>query len=144
MAPQADVMSPGWVVLGRAVTKGQVLPLGIDDPVVAARAVRRALAQAQRRAVDVTALAIASPMAVEASALADFARRALGSHGVGIGLSATAPDGTATADSLAESAADHMAVSDLISHGVGIAVGLDADGTTVALCVQRPKSRCGP
>ncbi len=72
------------VVLGRAVTHGQVLPLGVDDPVTAARAVRRALAAAGRRATDVSGLVVAATEPIAEDVLAAFARRALGPHGAAV------------------------------------------------------------
>ncbi|CAN5617477.1 hypothetical protein BH24CHL9_BH24CHL9_04600 [soil metagenome] len=124
-------------VLGRAVTRGQALPLGVDDPIVAARAVRRALADAGRRAADCEAMAVASPDTLAPGVLARFARRALGPHGDRMpvrGVPVLEPD----ADILAARAAAELAASGPLHEGVGIAVGLGADGTAVALCLGNP------
>lgn len=127
----------GWRVAGHAVTQGEAVPLGVADPVIAARAVRRSLAQAGRRAVDVEALVVGAPDQLGAEALARFARRALGPHGDGVSAVGIA-DGDASADALASLAAEHLATTGLPGDGVGIAVGIAADGTAVALCIDRP------
>ena len=123
-------------VLGRATTHGQALPLGVEDPVVAARAVRRALADAGRRAVDVSALIVAATGPLEAEVLAAFARRALGPHGASVRCSSQVAAPRVDASELAASAAAGMS-GDLSPDGIGIAVALGPDGTTVALCLGR-------
>lgn len=121
-------------VLGAAVTHGQALPLGVDDPVIAARAVRRALAAASRHASDVSMLAIASPSPVGQDVLARFTRRALGPHGAEVRLMAlVAPD--EPADALADAAARLVDDATLAPERVAIVIGLALDGTTVALCL---------
>src|SRR5688572_22337732 len=71
----------GATIVGRATTVGQALPLGVDDPFIAARAVRRALAGARWRAADVDAMVVATPPPLTLDAVGRFARRALGPHG---------------------------------------------------------------
>lgn len=122
------------VVLGRAVTSGQALPLRIDDPVVAARAVRRALADANRKATDVAALVVASADPLPADVLAAFARRALGPHGAAVRVVAIMSD-AAGAEILADRAAEDIASAGLAGDSCGLAVGIDSQGTTVALCL---------
>jgi len=129
------VSARGTVVIGRAVTHGQALPLGIDDPVIAARAVRRALADAGRRAVDVTALVVASPDPIPGDVLAAFARRALGPWGADVPSAVVTAVGDA--DELAAVAAAELPAVTSDPVAVGIVVGLAADGTTVALCLGR-------
>lgn len=59
-------------------------PLGPGDPLDVARLVRRALAAAGRRAVDVQALSLVADVVPDPAALARFTRRALGPHGAGV------------------------------------------------------------
>jgi hypothetical protein len=129
-------------IVGRAQTHGQRLPLGVDDPVIAARAVRRALAAASRRAADVSTVVVASSSSMADDALLGFTRRALGPHGSNVhvaAVSAGAPDAEHLADvATAELGALLMAED---HSGVGIAVGLGADGTTVAHCLAISKHR---
>jgi hypothetical protein len=124
------------VELGRAATDGQVLPLGSDDPVIAARAVRRALAAAHRRAADVTVLVLASSTLVSGSVVSDFARRALGPHGSSIRTMSVVDDASDAAG-LAACAAETAAT--LVGRGTGVvlAVGIDAEGVTEAHCLAR-------
>jgi hypothetical protein len=133
----------GWVTLGRGVTHGEALPLGRDDPVIAARAVRRALADAGRRATDVVALVLACPEAVPPDVLRAFARRALGPFGETVPVASVAAEGPAEriADAGAErlAAAGRDAAAGLVApqDGVLVAVAVGADGTTVARCLGR-------
>ena len=145
--------------LGRATTHGQALPLGVDDPVVAARAVRRALAAAGRRAMDVTSLVVASTEPIPSAVLARFTRRALGPHGAVIAVNAhepgatdaealaahaasriPAPDGADGADGAGEpgSAGGEAPAGVTNRPGVAVVVGLGTDGTVVAVCLGRP------
>jgi hypothetical protein len=119
--------------LGRATTYGQAQPLGVDDPVVAARAVRRALAAAGRRAFDVTDLVVAANEPVPSDVLARFARRALGPHGStvrAIGLVESTSDASGLAELALAAAASNEAPDGLV-----IAVGMTHDGTTEARCL---------
>lgn len=122
------------VELGRAATIGQALPLGSDDPVIAARAVRRALAAAHRRAADVTDLVLASSDPVPGSVLVDFARRALGPHASSVrtmGLVGDEPD----ASGLAAGAAVAVASTEALGSGLVVVIGIASDGTTEARCL---------
>jgi hypothetical protein len=56
-------------------------PFGPGDPVELARLVRRALAAAGRKAVEVSALVVVTDTDPGAAAVARFTRRALGPHG---------------------------------------------------------------
>ena len=126
------------VVIGRATTHGQALPLGVDDPVVAARAVRRALADARLHAADIESLAIATPPPLTRDAATRFARRALGPFGADLDpVLVEAVD--LSADRLVEAAVQALA-ADHGRHGVSIAVGISSDGTTIALCVTASRS----
>lgn len=129
-------------VLGRAVTEGQTLPLGVDDPVIAARAVRRALADAGRRAVDVTDLIVASPDPITTDVLAGFARRALGTRGADVCVSCLVR-AAADAEALAAHAAAGMTEALRLTDGLGLALGLGSDGTTVALCLGPAAAAAG-
>jgi hypothetical protein len=126
-----------FVELGRARTHGQLLPLGSDDPVIAARAVRRALAAGGHRASDVGRLVVASPDPIEPDALARFARRALGPHGATVGTVALVAD-AADAPGLASEAT--RAPGSVGDGALVVAVGLAADGEVVACCL-RPARR---
>jgi hypothetical protein len=142
--------------LGRAATRGQALPLGVDDPVIAARAVRRALAAAGRRAMDVTTLVVASPEPIPADVVARFTRRALGPHGAVTQVSFHHPDAT-DAEALARHGSSRIpyladsdrddgsrssgaeASLDVSSRsGVAVVVGLGVDGTVEAICLGLP------
>ena len=171
----------GLTILGRAVTSGQALPLGSDDPVVAARAVRLALADAGRRAIDVTDLVLATTDTVAADSLTAFVRRALGPYGDHVharclvietgdaaeiaGRAANQLGGTpaealaealggtpaeALAEALGGTPAEALAealggtpAEALAEDGIGLAVGLDRAGTTVALCLGRAATARG-
>jgi hypothetical protein len=122
-------------IIGRASTVGQALPIGLDDPVVAARAVRRALADARRRGIDVVGMVVAAPPPLTLDAAQRFARRALGPHGDAVRLDLVAAE-TGDAARLAQLAAE-AARSSLDSDGLWVAVGIGPDETTVALCVER-------
>lgn len=69
-------------------------PFGPGDPLVVARMVRRSLAAAGRRAVDVMVLVVVTDRPPGPEALARFVRRALGPHGASVSSSAVivAPD----------------------------------------------------
>jgi hypothetical protein len=127
------------VVIGRATTHRQALPLGVDDPVVAARAVRRALADARRRAADVESLAIAARPPLTRDAVMRFARRALGPFGADLEpviVEALEPSAGALVD---------VAIRALSMEGEGqglaVAVGISTDGTTIAVCLSAPRLR---
>jgi hypothetical protein len=125
---------PRLIELGRATTHGQALPLGVDDPVVAARAVRRALAAARSRAADVSRLVVATAEPVPNEVLAAFARRALGPHGAHVGTAVVVTDAR-DAGTLADQAVARIR-ADPSSAGVAIAVGLGTDGTVEARCLR--------
>jgi hypothetical protein len=130
----SDEARPRAVVIGRATTRGQALPLGVDDPVIAARAVRRALADARRPAADVSSLVVASTEPIPDHVLAAFARRALGPHASSVrvtGVVAREADGA----DLVVRAIDAATAGGSPRAGVLIAVGLGADGTTEARCL---------
>ena len=120
-------------VVGRATTRGQALPLGVDDPVVAARAVRRALADARLRALDVEVVTVVAPPPLTRLAVEGFMRRALGPHAAGVELlfvEADVPDAAGLTDhALGALAPEHG------RRGIAVTVGIAGDGTTVALCL---------
>jgi len=123
------------VELGRASTHGQALPLGSDDPVIAARAVRRALAAAHRRAIEVTDLVLASNDPVPTGTLIGFARRALGTHASTVramGLVGEEPDASGLAARATAAASIEPPAGGLV-----IAIGVASDGTTEARCLGR-------
>lgn len=130
------------------VPAGSAIPaasigLADADPIQPARAVRRALAAAGRKAVEVDVLCVAAPLAPTAEACRRLARRALGPHGSGIAALGVAVAGDHAVD-LALAAAAFMEAADDSSEAsvadgweLAVCVGLAADGTTVALCLGR-------
>ena len=129
MTDEHPISETTTVVAGRAMTSGQVLPLGLDDPVIAARAVRRAVADAGWRATDIDAIVVACPPPLEVDAVRRFARRALGPHG----------DAVASVALETEDDRDGLVARATRSRPGSarrwIAVGITRDGTTVATCV---------
>jgi hypothetical protein len=130
-------------LIGRAETTGGPAALDDADPVEAARAVRRALAAAGRKAVEVDALVVAAPLVPTAETCRRLARRALGPHGEGIAAIGVAVAGD-RAEDLALAAAAYLgsaATADGASVAEGwalaVCVGRAVDGTTVALCLCR-------
>ena len=104
---------------------------------------RRALAAAGRKAVEVDVLCVAAPLAPTAETCRRLARRALGPHGSGIAALGVAVAGE-HADDLALAAAAHLEAADTsneasVAEGwaLAVCVGLAADGTSVALCLGR-------
>lgn len=81
-------------VLGSAFAATPEDPFGPGDPVEVARLVRRALAAAGAKALDVTAMLVSAGGPVDHAALLRFTRRALGPHGAS--LSPVAITGRAT------------------------------------------------
>lgn len=71
-------------VLGEVRGTSAEDPLGPGDPLGLARWVRRALAAAGRRALDVDVLVLATDAEPDPTRLARFTRRALGPHGDGV------------------------------------------------------------
>lgn len=120
-------------VVGRAMTHGSTLPLGVEDPIEASRAVRRALADAGRKAADIDRLVVATSSSVSGATLRSFARRALGPAGEGVAIMSLVGGGSADALSGLACTALEFEGTDVRT---AIAVGLDADGTTIALCVE--------
>jgi hypothetical protein len=121
-------------VLGRAVTHGQALPLGRGDPIIASRAVRRALAAAGRRALEVGAMVVATRDVLAADVPASFARRALGPPGERVAVRALRSD-EPDAARLADLAAIELSRVGMARDRIVMAVGIGPDGTTVALCL---------
>jgi len=69
---------------GSATTATAADPFGPGDPVEVARLVRRALAAAGAKAMDVTALLVVTDRPVDHATLSRFTRRALGPHGTSL------------------------------------------------------------
>jgi hypothetical protein len=105
--------------------------------------VRRALAAAGRKAVEVDALCVATPLAPTAQACRRLARRALGPHGSQVpALGVAVADVDAEALALAAAAfMEAAAASDEAplpeGWALAVSIGLGPDGTTVALCLGR-------
>jgi hypothetical protein len=130
MVDEVGTGDSGATVVSRATTAGQALPLGVDDPVIASRAVRRALAEARWHASDVDAMVVATPPPLTLDAVGRFARRALGPHGATVRCEAR-PAGEEGGERLAGLALR------IAPGGAArwMAVGIGRDGQTVALCV---------
>lgn len=109
---------------------------------------RRALADAGRRAVEVDRLIVAAPDVPTPEACRRLARRALGPHGLTVAVLTVAIESD-DADVLARRAADSLAVpaADVSDPGVAdgeglaVCVALGPDGRTVALCLDRQPGR---
>lgn len=144
---RAPARVPGLAREGYAETRGQGLPLGVDDPVIAARAVRRALAQAGRHARDVEMMVVATGHPAAGAALRQFARRSLGPHGTEVTLRHVLPpdgrgDDARRLARLAEAALPRRgSPSDA---RVSIAVGVGDDGAVVAVCLSRVRPGIAP
>jgi hypothetical protein len=130
-------------LIGRAETTRGPAPLDDADPIETARAVRRALAAAGRKAVEVDALCVAAPLAPTAEACRRLARRALGPHGSEIAAFGVAV-ASEHAEDLAMAAAAYLEAADTsnevsVAEGwaLAVCVGVAADGTSVALCLGR-------
>ena len=118
-------------VLGEARGATMEDPLGPGDPLEVARLVRRALAAAGRRAVDVDGLALVTDTDPDAAGLARFTRRALGPVGtdvpaVGAATVGVHEDRCAAAVALA---------AGLLRGGVVIAVALGPGDVATVRCV---------
>lgn len=123
-------------IIGRARTIGPRDAITADDPVEAARAARRALADAGAKAVAVDLLIIAARDEPSLAACATLARRALGPHGLEtrtVGM-AIASDG---ADELVADAVESLAAQEDSAWTLAVAIGVGTDGTIVALCARR-------
>jgi hypothetical protein len=121
-------------VLGEVRGQTAEDPLGPDDPLEVARLVRRALAAAGRRAIDVEVLVLVADAQPDAAALARFARRALGPHGAevmtdGAGGAGLDHDGRST--TAATRAGGHL------RGGVGIAIARGPGDTVTVRGVAR-------
>lgn len=80
-------------VLGRVAAQTHEDAFGPGDPLEVARLVRRALAAADRKALDVTDLIVVAEVAPSREALDRFTRRALGPHGTNVRADAHALPG---------------------------------------------------
>jgi len=98
--------------------------------------VRRALAAAQHRAIDVTDFVLASTEPVAPDVLAAFARRALGPRGTDVRTTCLV-DATTDATGLAAQASATAAAIASSDIGLVIAIGVARDGTTEARCLGR-------
>lgn len=122
-------------IIGRAMTHGSQLPIDSGDPIEASRAVRRALADAGRKAVDIERFILASTSRTSEAGLRAFARRALGSRSGDVVLTSISADGTAEEQAMA--ACEVLDGERTAVWRTGLAVGLDDRGSTVAWCVTR-------
>jgi hypothetical protein len=104
--------------------------------------VRRALAEAGRKAVEVDALVVAAPLAPTAEATRRLARRALGPHGSqvpALGVAVAGEDAEALAMGAAAVLEAAAAMDAMAFKGweLAVCIGLAVDGTTVALCLSQ-------
>lgn len=119
-------------VLGEVSGSSAEDPLGPGDPLEAARLVRRALAAAGHRAVDVRGLALVADAVPDGVALARFTRRALGPHG------AEVPSAGAGGAELPHEARIGIATDLAVARaagGIAIAVALGPGSVVTARCV---------
>jgi hypothetical protein len=84
LRPSSDRDERPLTILGRLSLASSEDPFGQGDPLEVARLVRRSLAAAGRRAVDVTRLVVVADAPVASERLSRFVRRALGPHAAGI------------------------------------------------------------
>jgi hypothetical protein len=125
-------------VVGRASAPTSEDPFGPGDPLEVARLVRRALADAGRRAVEVSALVVVAEAEVPPDALDRFVRRALGPHGAAVASSVlvVAPD-LGHAERLALAIFEPATAR----HGsVVMAVALGPNDAATAACFRCPAS----
>lgn len=118
-------------MLARVTAVTPEYPFGSGDPLEVARLVRRALAAAGRKAVDVTALIVVTDEPIATEALGRFARRALGPHGAGVRSS-----GEVIASTLGHE--DRLAVAEEVDAVAGscvIAVVLGPAAIATACCI---------
>lgn len=108
-------------LLGSATTSRQTE----IDPLDPARAVRRSLADAGRKALDVVAIAVSADLAASRSEARAFARLALGPHGVDVAVL-----------SAGEGQLIDLLVTTMGPRELGIAV-THAAGTTFAYALER-------
>lgn len=128
-------------VLGTAAAATAEDPFGPGDPLEVARLVRRALAAAGRRAVDVDGLALVADHAPDAADLARFTRRALGP--VGAEVPAVGAEVPAIGGAAAGGGGGHEArcavvttmAEGLLRGGVAIAVALGPGAEATVRCV---------
>ena len=125
------------MVLGTASGTTGEDPFGPGDPLEVARLVRRALADAGHKALDVTELVMVADRAPSSAALARFARRALGPHGGRVPVRTRVAMGPTHAARTAR--AITAALEPLNGRGVGgrlvLAVVLGPDEQATALCL---------
>jgi len=134
-------------VLGSASATTAADPFGPGDPVEVARLVRRALAAAGAKALDVTALLVVAAQPVDHAALRRLTRRALGPHGAALAPVAVPGRAATHAGRVAEAVEvaigfrdDHPAGQPTGTPGhaarsVVMAVALGPGSSATALCV---------
>lgn len=101
---------------------------------------RRALADASRRAFEVDRLIVAAAVAPTAEACRLFARRALGPHGLAVPVRGLTFE-SRHADTLANAAAEALEQDPAEAWRLAVCVGLGPGGRTVALCLDREPGR---
>ncbi len=131
-------------VLGSATEVTTEDPFGPGDPVAVARLVRRALAAAGAKALDVTALLVCAGGPVEHAALQRFTRRALGPQGASLSPIAIPGRAATHQDCFAEATDAAIGFREGPPGGAGrvpargsvvIAVALGPGAAATALCI---------
>lgn len=126
------------MILGTATATTDEDPFGPGDPLEVARLVRRALANAGRKAAEVRTLVVVSETDVIPDALDRFVRRALGPHGATIASSARPAAPGSSHEERVAIAADVCADARDGSAAIGVALGPDHAAT--AVCSRCPAS----
>ncbi len=106
-------------------------PFGPGDPLEVARLVRRSIAAAGRKALDVTRLMVVADAPVSAAALGRFARRALGPHGASVVALPVSVAGDQPHEERIEIGLDVRPVAG----GISVILVIGPDDLVSALCV---------
>jgi hypothetical protein len=122
--------------LGRAAAAEAADPFGPGDPLDVARLVRRCLAAAGRKALDVSDVVVVASTAPAPVALARFTRRALGPRGAVVRTTVHAlPDATHPTREAAAVVVATSAPKASAGAGVVIAVCLGPGRQATAICL---------
>ena len=106
-------------------------PFGPGDPLEAARLVRRGLAAAGRKALDVGRLMVVTDGPVSAEALSRFARRALGPHGARV----ECPLLSVAAERPHEERVEMGSAASAVADGISVVLVIGPGELVSALCV---------
>jgi hypothetical protein len=118
-------------VLARLTASTAEDPFGPGDPLEVARLIRRSLAAAGRKAIDVTRLIVVADAPVPVDALGRFARRALGPHGASVALEPISVAGDRSHEERIGIGLDARPVAG----GLSVILVMGPDDVVSALCV---------